>query len=207
MFTKFITHIRLRAQQEKANNVLSWAVDRFLARAGNDLFIFFWHLLFAWLPSLPGRWVRRVVLKAILAECGRGLQIGENVHIEYPRRIRLGNNVWFGRKCHISAPGGITLGNDVLIAHDSCLETAGHDIDPKKLFREARIIYGPITIGNNTWLGTRTTVLYNTTIGSNVVVAAGAVVNKDIPDNVIYGGIPARKIRDFVPEITQSEQV
>lgn len=205
MFTKFIGHIRLRAQQENAGNVFAWAVQRFLSRAGNDLFIFFWRVLFGWLPSLPGRWVRRMVLKAILADCGRGLQVGENVHIEYPRRIRLGDNVWFGRNCHISAPGGITLGNDVLIAHDSCLETAGHEINPLKLFREAKIIYGPIIIGNNTWLGTRTTVLYNTTIGSNVVVAAGAVVNKNIPDSVIYGGVPAKKIRDLAPEIDTRE--
>lgn len=207
MFTKFIAHIRSRAQQENAGNVLAWAVNRFFSRAGNDLFIFFWRALFAWLPSLPGLWARRIVLKAILAKCGRGLQVSEDVHIEYPRRICVGDNVWIGRKCHVVAPGGITLGNDVLIAHDSCLETAGHDIDPKKLFREAKIIYGPITIGNNTWLGTRTTVLYNTTIGSNVVVAAGAVVIKDIPDNVIYGGVPARKIRDFVPELTLPEHV
>lgn len=200
MFIKFIAHVRMRAQQENAQSILDWAINRFFERAGNDLFIFLWRALFAWLPSLPGFWVRRIVLKVALAKCGRGLQVSEDVHIEYPRRICLGDNVWVGRNCHISAPGGITLGNDVLIAHDSCLETAGHDINPLKLFREAKIIYGPIIIGNNTWLGTRTTVLYNTTIGSNVVVAAGAVVNKNIPDSVIYGGVPAKKIRDFAPE-------
>jgi len=199
--TNMISHIRHRASQENAKNVSLWALNRILARLGNDFFIFTWRVFFSWLPSMPGRWIRRVVLKLCLAESGVGLEIGEDVHIEYPRRMRLGNNVWFGRKCHISAPGGITIGNDVMIAHDTCLETAGHDIDPSQLLRKAKIVYGPITIGNNCWLGTRTTVLYNTTIGNNVIVAAGAVVVKDIPENCVYGGIPAKKIKDFIPSL------
>jgi maltose O-acetyltransferase len=195
MLNKYIAHIRLRAVQDNATNVWQWAIQRTLARLGNDLFIFGWHVFFAWLPSLPGRQIRRVVLKLCLGACGSGVSVGDNVHIEYPARIRLGNNVWIGRNCHISGAGGIQIGNDVLLAHSTMIETAGHAIVEGQLYRETAIVYSPVQIGNNTWCGTRTTILYGTTIGQNVVVAAGAVVTSNVPDNCIVGGVPAKLIR------------
>ena len=55
----------------------------------------------------------------------------------------------------------------------------------------------PVRIGNDVWIGGNVTILPGVTIGNNVVVAAGAVVTKDIPDNTLVGGVPAKKIRDL----------
>ena len=55
----------------------------------------------------------------------------------------------------------------------------------------------PVHIGNDVWIGGNVTILPGVTIGNNVVVAAGAVVTKDVPDNCVVGGVPARKIKDI----------
>ena len=55
----------------------------------------------------------------------------------------------------------------------------------------------PVHIGNDVWIGGNVTILPGVTIGNNVVVAAGAVVTKDVPDNTLVGGVPARKIKDI----------
>lgn len=60
----------------------------------------------------------------------------------------------------------------------------------------------PVTIGDDVWIGGNVTILPGVTIGSNVVIAAGAVVTKDIPSNSLVGGIPAKKIRDLVDDVT-----
>ena len=59
----------------------------------------------------------------------------------------------------------------------------------------------PVRIGNDVWIGGNVTILPGVTIGNNVVVAAGAVVTKDIPDNTLVGGVPAKKIRDLEPAL------
>ena len=59
----------------------------------------------------------------------------------------------------------------------------------------------PVTMGDNVWIGGNCTILPGVTIGNNVVVAAGAVVTKDVPDNCIVGGVPAKKIRDIEDDV------
>lgn len=197
MFRQFIEHVQMRAKQNNAKSTWRWMVSRIVARLGNDLFIFLWRMLFAWLPSLPGKWVRRIVLSIVLKECGKGIKVGENVHIEYPRRIHIGNNVRINRNCHLSGAGEIYIADHVMLAHRTIIETAGHEIVSGELFHKTPIIYGKVKIGSNTWCGTRTTILYNTNIGKNSVIAAGAVVITDIPSNVIAGGVPAKVIREL----------
>ena len=59
----------------------------------------------------------------------------------------------------------------------------------------------PVRIGNDVWIGGNVTILPGVTIGNNVVVAAGAVVTKDIPDNTLVGGVPAKKLKDLEPPL------
>src|SRR5690606_21032638 len=92
--------------------------------------------------------------------------------------------------------GGITIGNDCMVAFQTVLQTAGHVVVPGKPYRLTPRELGSITIGNNAWLGARTMVRYNVSIGDNSIVGMGAVVVKDVPPNVIVGGVPAKIISE-----------
>lgn len=90
----------------------------------------------------------------------------------------------------------INIGNNVMFGPRVNLYTAGHPIDP--LIRNEQLEYGaPINIKDNVWIGGNVTVLPGITIGKNAVVAAGSVVTKDVPEDSIVGGNPAKHIRDI----------
>src|SRR5690606_18387168 len=114
-----------------------------------------------------------------------------------PRNIRIGDNVWIGRDTHLEGKGGISIGDHVMIAFQSTLQTAGHQIVPGELYRYTKRVYGPIEIGNNVWIGTRSLIRYGISIGDNSVIGMGAVVVKDIPSNKIAVGVPAKIVKDI----------
>ncbi len=81
-----------------------------------------------------------------------------------------------------------------MMAPKVCIYTATHPLDPE--LRISGLEFGkPVTIGNNVWLGGSSVITPGVTIGDNVVVAAGAVVVKDVPNNVVVGGNPAKIIK------------
>jgi acetyltransferase-like isoleucine patch superfamily enzyme len=88
--------------------------------------------------------------------------------------------------------GGITLEDDVLIGPKVNLVTENHPLDPVD---RRSLISKPIVIKRNAWIGAAATILPGVTIGENSVVAAGAVVTKDVPPNTIVGGVPAKVIK------------
>ncbi len=88
--------------------------------------------------------------------------------------------------------GGITLEDHVLIGPKVSLITENHPLDPTD--RRA-LLCKPIVIKRNAWIGAAATVLPGVTIGENAVVAAGAVVTTDVPDNAVVGGVPAKIIK------------
>ena len=88
--------------------------------------------------------------------------------------------------------GGIYIGNDVLIGHNACLLTLNHDADPEN---RADMHPMPIHIEDKAWLGSNVTVLPGVRIGEGAIVAAGAVVTKDVPENTVVGGVPAKVIK------------
>ena len=88
--------------------------------------------------------------------------------------------------------GGITLDDDVLIGPRVNLITENHALEPE----ERAYVYGrPIRIRRGAWIGAAATVLPGVTIGEYAVVAAGAVVTRDVPDRTIVAGVPARPVR------------
>ena len=102
------------------------------------------------------------------------------------------------RKCFSTEPFLITLGDHVLVTNGVRFLThdgAGFVLSYKK--KSYYDIWGPIRVGNNVYLGTNVLILPSVTIGDNVIVAAGAVVTRDLPSNGVYGGVPARKIKNF----------
>jgi acetyltransferase-like isoleucine patch superfamily enzyme len=117
---------------------------------------------------------------------------GKNIHV--------GKNVFINSGCRFQDQGGITIGNGVLIGHNVVLATLNHDIDPRK---RSNMHPAPIVIGNNVWIGANATVVPGVIIGDGAVIGAGAVVTRDVPPNVIVGGVPAKIIKKI--EVSENE--
>lgn len=109
---------------------------------------------------------------------------GKNLHI--------GKRVFINAGCKFQDQGGITIGDDVLIGHNCVIATLNHAMDPD---RRADMIPAPVRIGDKVWIGANATILQGVTIGDGAIIAAGAVVNKNVPPRSIVGGVPARIIK------------
>ena len=113
-------------------------------------------------------------------------------HTNFGRFISIGKNVFINHACSFLDMGGITIEDHVLIGPRVNLVTENHPLDPAD--RRA-LVCKPVVIKRNAWIGAGATVLPGVTIGENAVVAAGAVVSKDVPANTVVGGIPAKFIK------------
>lgn len=112
-------------------------------------------------------------------------------YTDFGRNIHIGKNVFINSCCHFQDQGGIYIGDDVLIGHNVVLATIDHDLDPY----DRQNHYAPIRIGNRVWIGSSTVITKGVTIGDGAVIAAGAVVTKDVEPNTVVGGVPAKLIR------------
>ncbi|MFL6137148.1 MAG: sugar O-acetyltransferase [Frankiaceae bacterium] len=115
------------------------------------------------------------------------------VYSEYGLQIRVGRNVFVNQGCTLNDIGGIEIGDDVLIGPRVSLISSGHPLDPNE--RRRRIVAAPIVIQRNVWLAAGATVLQGVTVGEDSVVAAGAVVTRDVPPGTLVAGVPARVVR------------
>ncbi len=114
------------------------------------------------------------------------------LHINYGKHTRIGKNVFINFACTFLDLGGITIEDNVLIAPKVSLLSEGHPASP---WDRHSLTVGHIHIKKNAWIGAGATILQGVTIGENAIVAAGAVVSKDVPDNTVVGGIPAKIIK------------
>lgn len=115
-------------------------------------------------------------------------------HTNFGKFITIGKNVFINHACSFLDMGGITVEDDVLIGPRVNLVTENHPLDPvdrRALFTK------PIVIKRNAWIGAGATVLPGVTVGENAVVAAGAVVSKDVAPNTVVGGVPAKFIKNI----------
>ena len=108
------------------------------------------------------------------------------------KNITVGKNVFINSGCRFQDQGGISIGDGTLIGHNVVLATLNHGISPDE---RHDLFPAPIHIGKNVWIGANATVLPGVTIGDNAVIAAGAVVTKDVPENSVPAGVPAKVIR------------
>jgi len=115
-------------------------------------------------------------------------------HINLGIFTRIGKNVFINHDCTFLDIGGITIEDEVLIGPKVSLITEGHPLNPAE--RKALTVK-PIVIKRNAWIGAGAIILPGVTVGENAVVAAGAVVNKDVPSNTVVAGIPAKKVKDI----------
>ena len=127
-----------------------------------------------------------VVLPVFNCDNGKNIHVGDNFLANYNvtildiREFKAGDNVWIGP--------------------NTLITTVGHPLNPMGR-RKHLGIAKPVTIGNDVWIGGNVTILPGVNIGNNVVIAAGAVVTKDVPDNSLIGGVPAKIIRQLENDI------
>ena len=107
--------------------------------------------------------------------------------------IRVGRNVFINQNCTIYDLGGVDIGDDVLIGPNVSIITTGHPLEPSR--RRDGVTAAPIAIERNVWIAAGATIIGGVTVGENSVVAAGAVVTKDVPPNSLVAGVPAKVIR------------
>lgn len=109
---------------------------------------------------------------------------GKNLHI--------GKRVFINSGCKFQDQGGIYIGDDALIGHNCVIATINHLEDPE---RRGDMMFAPVKIGNKVWIGANVTILPGVTVGDGAILAAGAVVTKDVAPYTIVGGVPAKLIR------------
>ena len=136
------------------------------------------------------------ILSRILDKEVQDVAVFTPLYINYGKHIAIGKNVFINFDCTFLALGGITIEDDVLIGPKVSLITENHPLNPEQ---RKGLAAKPILIKKNAWIGANATILPGVTIGENAVVAAGAVVSKDVPDNTVVGGIPAKFIKNVQP--------
>jgi acetyltransferase-like isoleucine patch superfamily enzyme len=135
---------------------------------------------------------RQVLGKVIGKEVDATTTVFVPFHTNLGHFIKLGKSVFINHGCSFLDMGGITIEDDAMIGPKVNLITENHPLDPT--LRKSMICQ-PILIRRNAWIGAGATILPGVTIGVNAVVAAGAVVSKDVPDNTVVAGIPAKVIK------------
>lgn len=108
------------------------------------------------------------------------------------KNITFEKNVFINSGCRFQDQGGIRIGEGALIGHNVVLATLNHGLAPKD---RGTTYPAPIVIGKNVWIGANATVVSGVTVGDNSVIAAGAVVTKDVPKNTVVGGVPAKLLK------------
>lgn len=144
--------------------------------------------------------IRYVLLKTLTKSCGDNVSIHPNVYLLNVQNMSVGNNVSIHPMCYIecgnSECGGVVIGDDVSIAHGVSIMATSHrfanlDISIKDQGIESK----EVVIGNGVWIGAKATMLYGNTLGDGSIIGANAVVTRNVKQNSVVGGVPAKIIK------------
>jgi maltose O-acetyltransferase len=155
-------------------------------------------LLAAPLPLFVGSRLRTRIIQLIGFRIGRGVIFCGMIRIigegKIAKRLTIGRNCFFNIGLTLDLGAPITIGDNVSIGPDTMILTGTHDIGPAE-HRCGDFKAEPVSIGNGVWIGARAVILPGVVIGNGAVVAAGALVNQDVPAHTMVAGVPARIIK------------
>lgn len=137
-----------------------------------------------------------VAIKELFGSTGENVYIQPNFNCDSGKNIHVGEDFLTNYNVTILDIAPVHIGDYCMIGPNTLITTVGHPLTPRGR-REKKAYSKPVTIGNDVWIGGNCTILPGVTIGNNVVVAAGAVVTKDVPDNCVVAGVPAKIIKKF----------
>ncbi len=148
---------------------------------------------------------RRTLLEGLFEKIGSNVAIDTPFYTDYGVHTSFSDNIIVGMNCIFIDNNKITIGNNVMIASGVQLCTATHPLKSQerivKNWNQSmqrnwyHSLTKPITIGNNVWIGANVTVLPGVTIGDHSTIAAGSVVNKDIPSHTLAMGVPCKPVK------------
>lgn len=136
--------------------------------------------------------VRALLSRLFGHDVDSSLRVFPPFYTDFGKNIHIGKNVFINACCHFQDHGGVTLGDGCQIGHNVVFATLNHGMAPED---RGTTYPAPIRLGKNVWVGSNATILQGVSIGDNSIVAAGAVVTHDVPENVIVAGVPAKIIK------------
>jgi maltose O-acetyltransferase len=135
----------------------------------------------------------RAILRQLLPNSNKKIYIEPPFHCDYGYNIHSGENVYFNVNCVVLDTMKVTIGDNVFFGPSVQIYTATHPLD--SIERRTVEFSKPVSIGNDCWIGGNSVICPGVTIGNGVTIGAGSVVTKDIPDNLLAVGNPAKVIR------------
>ena len=143
---------------------------------------------------------RAEAIRALFGSVGANTTVLPMFNCDYGKNIHVGENFLVNYNVTILDIAPVWIGDYVMIGPNTLITTVGHPLSP--LGRRKHLgVAKPVRIGNDVWVGWNVTILPGVTIGNNVVIAAGAVVSKDVPDNCAVGGVPAKVLRELENDV------
>lgn len=138
--------------------------------------------------------LRRLMSELIRQPLDEGFGLFPPFHTDCGQNTTIGRNTFINMGCSFQDWGGITIGQGCLIGHNCTICTVNHSKDP---LRRGDMTCAPVRIGNKVWIGANVTILPGVSIGDGAIIAAGAVVTKDVESRTVVGGVPAKFIKQI----------
>ena len=149
---------------------------------------------------LAGTKAKNFEKKRKLLNCLDEFEIGMGTKIVGPieclGHLKTGENNWIGKNLQVNGNGTVTIGDNCDLGPEITFQTGGHEIGDASRRAGAGIVMNQ-TVGSGTWIGGRSTILNNVTIGEGCVITGCACVTKDVAPNTLVGGVPAKLIREL----------
>lgn len=125
---------------------------------------------------------------------GRGFKMFPPFYTDFGKNTHIGDNVFINACCNFQDHGGVYIGDGCQIGHNVVFATLNNGLKPEE---RRTMTPAPIVLGKNVWVGSSSTILQGVTVGDNAVIAAGAVVTRDVAAGTVVGGVPARRLKDI----------